>query len=628
MKQDRIVQLVFFGVIALALALYALTVPSGLPWNDSTRLASAYLGETVPLRDMPHPTWGLYVQVFDSAILLSVVVTALAAGLLMLFVNRYFGWRVGAAAAITWLFLPWVWNRAITGQFGVCQVSVGVAGLWALGIALPLVGWMLGPVWRVIKRKFFRMQAETKKAQQKRLRINNLASWVVLELAGVFALVSLALHDYKLGEAASVYARGIVEAAKGRIIVGNGILDEQLLREAKGKSLVLCLREDDAYRRVVLETVKRECPADTNLWIAAQVGVKSFAEVAVRKFPDRFYLMSGSTSTVEDWERRWSAFSPYLGSSDPFVGAGRRLFGYEGNCLANVLAEKDAKTAWKIYRRIYDEVDPGNFSTLVNMSELIRRGYKATPEERKLVQDWLDAFLADASHMRNMREIARASGPVRADPQMIERFESAARQRIAERIAAGEDLEVSPEIMTLVDWNNEMVNAMNAGDIEKAGRIARMILANPDWHTYIPANAIMGTVAAREGDYVASERFFQLATHTTNEVPFIVWNDYAETLQHLGRQDEAEQMLRRAVAASDPTFWRARMGLAKMLVQKAGRTRRVTVVEKGETVERYVPAEDAEKLKAEIRALLSPVITHAPESVREEARKMLREVGR
>jgi len=259
---------------------------------------------------------------------------------------------------------------------------------------------------------------------------------------------------------------------------------------------------------------------------------------------------------------------------------------------------------------------------------MIRRGYKATPAERKFVQDCLDAFLADASHMRHVREIVRASGPIRSDPALVERFESVARQRIAERIAAGEKLAVPPEVMTLADWNNEMVRAMNAGEIEKAGRLARMVLSNPDWHAYIPANAIMGTVAAREGDYVASERFFQLATRMTNNVPCIVWHDYAETLQRLGKADEAERMMRRAVETSDASFWQARWGLAKMLATKAGQTKRVTVVENGEKVDRYVPVTDSAALKSEIRSLLSPVFKHAPEPVCEQARKVLREVVR
>jgi len=598
--------MVFWGAFALALALYAGTAPDGLPWNGSTGLALAYLGEVARLPAMPHPLWGYYVQVLGGPVALSAFAAALAAGFLGALVCRCFGWRFAVCAVLLWTFMPGVWNRAVTGERSICLVSMAVVALWTLNAVL----------WRILKKVRAIRKATSTTTDgdvvgadeiKKSGRRNRIAGWSALGAAGVFALVSPTLHDYTLGEPASVFARGVAEAAAGRIVVLNGVLDGQMARALGSRAddfRTICLRGDEDYRRRLVAWAKSAFPAETNLWVSAQVSPQAFVDSAVKRLPERFYLMNGASTTRTQWEERWRAFEPYLGSSDPFVRTARRLFGYEGNAVANAMLDgRDPKSdAWHLYRRIYDEVDPGNVSALANMCEMIRRGHVVSAEEKRKVQERFEAFLKDANNRKHMREIVRAAGPVRADPELMEELVTAAKKRIVAKIAAGEKVEFAPELLSLVEWNNEMCRLMDRNELVSAGRIARAILSNPKWRAFMPANAVMGSLSAFEGDPVASERFFRVATDTTNRVATVVLNDYADTLMHLGKLDEAEKIARRAVAQSDETVWLARLTLAEVL-------------------ERQDAAAKGEAAKGEIGALLKSVLKHAPEQVRERVRR-------
>jgi len=649
MKRRTVGEILFWGATAGALALYWMTAPDGLPWNPSA---------------ISHPIWRYFVAMAGgNAIVLSCLAAAVSGGLIAAMVNRYLGWRLGVAAALVWIFLPGVWNRAITGERGICLAAMCVVAAWTLNaVAL-----------RVLKkaRKVLAARKSVPNAvggdvlgapsahdeKVKRGKVNRIAGWVALGAAVVFAVVSLTLHDYRYGEAASVFARGVVEAAGVRCIVLSGVCDDQIVREVEREKVkvegqgqhrnfssdsagqhskkgnpplltlasdldlsCISLRNDDAYRTNLVRLVRSAFPSETNLWVAAQVSPKAFVDAAIVKYPDRFYLMNGKSTTFEAWEKRWEAFKPYLESSDPFVREARRMFGYEGNAVGNAICDGEVRgqrsevrqrnlaigaaapltsgqetasplagqrnekgdihcltsdlgpltssTAWQLYKRIYTEIDPGNFSALVNMSEMIRRGHAVSGEEKKKVQEKLEQFFKDANNRKHMRDIARAAGPVRADPALMEKLAAEAKRRIAAKIAAGEKVGVNPEILTLVEWNDEMCQCMDKGELAKAGRIARAILSNPKWRGFIPANAVMGSVASYEGDYVASERFFQVATDTTNKVVSADLNNYADTLMHLGKLDEAEKVARRAVNESSEKFWLARLTLAEVLEKK------------------------------------------------------------
>jgi len=588
-------QIVFLVAAVAALVLYVPTSSAGLPWNQSTHLALAYLGDILPFSEMPYPLWGCCVRLFGGPVALSVTLAALAAGVLAALVNRYFGVRVALSAALTWIFLPAVWNRVIAGHRSVSLVAAAVVAAWLLNVFL------LRLTRRVrLARRLTRMNApaaatgevlgaptshresEVRKAAARWFR--RLSMGVA---AGV-AIVSATSHDYRFGEAASAYAEGVVASAGDRVIVLNGVCDDQIVR-AIGKAggagrgcapawtgSVVFLRNDEVYRTNLTAWVRCRFPAETNLWAAAQVGPSVFVAAATQECPERFWLMNGKSETLAGWSNRWEAFQPYLDSYDPFVRVARRLFAQEANGVANTLldARDDAATsriAWKLYRRIYETVDPGNFSALVNMSEMARRGYKVSRDERKWVQDRLEAFVGRSDNRRRMREIARAAGPVRMEAERIEGLAEEVRRGLVAKISTGEKVECPAEILSLVEWTQEMFALMNTGDVVRAGCIARAILSNPDWRECVPANAVMGTVVASEGDYAASERFFQVAIGVTNRVSPVVFNDYADALMHLGRLDEAEAMARRAIDESEGKCRVARVTLAQIEQKKAAK---------------------------------------------------------
>ena len=103
----------------------------------------------------------------------------------------------------------------------------------------------------------------------------------------------------------------------------------------------------------------------------------------------------------------------------------------------------------------------------------------------------------------------------------------------------------------LIALNNEMIRAHGCGDLAGAERTARKILSQSEWRTFVPANAVMGSVLAQKGEYAAAAAFFEAALSGRGFAPQpVVMNDYADTLRHLGRYAEAEDFARRAIAAS------------------------------------------------------------------------------
>ena len=105
---------------------------------------------------------------------------------------------------------------------------------------------------------------------------------------------------------------------------------------------------------------------------------------------------------------------------------------------------------------------------------------------------------------------------------------------------------------TLIALNNEMIRAHGRGDLAGAEKTARKILSQSEWRTFVPANAVMGSVLAQKGEYAVAAAFFKAALSGKGSAAPqpVVMNDYADTLRHLGRYTEAEAFARRAIAAS------------------------------------------------------------------------------
>lgn len=614
MTRDIIGEIIFWATLAFGLALYFFSAPSGLPWNGSTELALAYGGYVEELPDMAHPVWGYFIQVFGGHyVALSAVAMAVAGGLIGALANRYFGWRFGAAAAIAWIVLPPVWNRAVTGAYG---------SFWAFGIVF--AAWLANAVFLFVTRRArWNMETSRNTAQSELTSsgrftwINRIAAWALLGASAAFAIVSVASHDYTIGEAASAYARATLDEAGDRMVILNGLADDQMIweevrrqgAEGKGKrgegrveSRLICFRNDAAYRTQLVARVRREWPAETNFWIAAQIGPETFADLAIKSHPERMHVMTGQTTTPEKWAARWAAMKPYLGSSDRFIPAMRRAFAYEGNVIGNRLqGEGKLKEAWEVYGRIATEIDRANVSALVNQSEMVRRGYPVGASVRQHIEDAMAELhknLKGAHASKIAAAMVATCGPVMPDSQVMAEYRAEIERRMkeAEKVQKdGGEWEMPERLKSLFELNEKMLKAYDGGDIAAAARIARTILARPEGSGFIPANAVMGTAMSVEGDYVASEAFYRIALAGAQQPP-AVCNDYADTLRHLGRLDEAEKYARMAVAKADGKSWLFELTLAEVL-------------------------RDAGKNPDEMKRLLDQVAQNAPAVLREKVRR-------
>lgn len=564
-KKDLYVSL---GAAVLTAALYFLTSPSGIPYGA------------------------------ELSLYLSIGLAALGSGLVGYLVSRLLGWRVGLSAALLWTTLPPIWYRAISGDKSIFRILGAV-------VVIAVLYYLTKRVIKLFQahREGSKNFVSTKRSDTRRR--NRLISRIVLAVASFVALVALTLHDYRYGKIAEVFAKGIVEAAGERVIILNGAFDKQIVAEIEkhGKGEYVSLTNEEENREKLVEWAKANFPEEEKLWLGARVSPAAFVELALENHKDKFYSMNGSDTTLEAWEKRVEEAMPYFKATDSAAKLVKRHLGFEGNHVANKLADEGKEAeAYKIYERIYGEVDSGNASALINMSELIRRGLKISIDEQRRVKEKLNTFLRDRNNQKRLREIVRAAGPVRADKEMMAKMIEEANKLREEKKAAGEEEKfvLPEEVKSLVEANGAMLKAMDRGDKEAASRIARSILSKPEWRGFIPANAVMGEILAKEGDFAASERFYEVATSTTNRVGVMVYAGYANTLKELNKLDKAEELARKAVSLSDESYWPARIVLVEVLIRKGT---------------------ESPEIKSEVKRLLKQAMRKAPPEIRDQLRR-------
>lgn len=217
-------------------------------------------------------------------------------------------------------------------------------------------------------------------------------------------------------------------------------------------------------------------------------------------------------------------------------------------------------------------------------------GYPATAKEHATIDRGIAEFLSVRMNREHLPEILQQAGPVRRNAEWIANLD--ATRRWVQRADKAADM--PPEVVSMIDLNNAMVKARAEGDRETCERLARQMLSNPFWRNWPVANAVMGDVTARDGDYAASEAYYRIAT-AGGRAPEIVWNNYADTLRHLGRFDEAEKCARRAVESTADNQWIYRLTLAEAL-------------------------RDAGKNPDEARSLVDGVLKYAPRDMHEKIR--------
>ena len=520
-----------------------------------------------------YPILQYWVKFFGDPILMTSIFAAFTSAVIARVTSIYLGWRVGVFTSFLFAFMPGIWNCATRGESWAFPIAIaGIELLFGNAIGL----WVFRKAIAVHTADIEDTGKAFSKEEVIRRRKSGIVSWFLFAAGIIFALASLTFHEFDFGKAAKLYAKDVVDAANGRWIVLSGVANEEIKAELKardGTSPIVELTMDDEYRQKLVKVVTEKFPDDAGLKMAAQVSPSAFVEMAVKKYPDRFYMVAfgGSYEVGEKYDRwlgRWNRAKVYLGvEGDPFIRTMRRAFAYEGNSIGNALREANNHAlAWKTYDLIAHDMETDNLSTLVNMSEMIRRGYEPGEKARKFLKIAMANFFKDKFKAEHAREMVAQSGPVLADEALVKRLKEETLRRIKEMELAGKPLELSHEAKRLLEWNDEMVMALNDGNGVKAGRIARTILSNPKWRNFIPANAVLGSYTCSEGDYQSAEMFFRLAVATTNRIPAVTCNDFSETLRHLGKFEESEMYARKAVESSSPKFWMARMTLAEVLL--------------------------------------------------------------
>ena len=350
MNRESQVKVLLLATLAGAGLLYGLTAADGYPWSASTHWALAWSGVLGELPRRAHPVWGYFVQVFGGHyIAMSVTFAAFACALAAAVVTWHFGWRVGASSALVSVFLPRVWNSAVTGDRFAALLFVAVAAFVVADICC-VTRWLKSI--RVDKRQIDGDKAlVTAVADKGRRKWRRIAAWVVLGASVIFALVSLTQHDYSLGEDATEYAEGVLKDAKGKWVVLSGVADDQFYAAVRDRGLdvvLVSLRRDDIYRRELIRRVRTAFPGEAALLAAAEVSPQEFVAVVRKAHPDLF-VMSDMDRTRQMIEKN--------GHADVLK---RRVLPFEklvewNNEMVRAMDAGDVKTAGAIAREILSQ---------------------------------------------------------------------------------------------------------------------------------------------------------------------------------------------------------------------------------------------------------------------------------
>ena len=353
---------------------------------------------------------------------------AVAAGLVAHGAYMHFGWRVGIAFGVFFTFMPTVWRLATQGRPMAFWLAGAVVFVYVLNLILI----------RIIRKAGF---IKLSKLADK---WGHYAAWGTMVLAFFFFCFSITYHQYRRGYVTAVYAQGLIESAGDRFVVYAGIVDDELDYYGAHKPNV------DAF------------PDDADIAAAAMISQSSLAEVIARKYPSRILVVD----TLERWNARWKAIERFLDVRGEAMGKLlRRRMAFEANAIGNKLQDEgNAKDAWHLYKRIYEDVDRGNVSALLNMSEMLRLGYQTEQRERDLVIGDVERLLKSPIMQQHGPLLVRISGPVRTPIDLLEKVKTAREARIAELKARGEELHLSAEVIEMLENNTRMVEAMQQGD--------------------------------------------------------------------------------------------------------------------------------------------------------------------
>ena len=505
------------------------------------------------------------------ALLFHSLSVALAVAVVVDITGCYFGCRLSLIFGLVSAVLPQMWNAATRGEILAFYLGLGAMVAFVLNLILRFV----------FVRAFWGMKAESSNVStahdyhtvlQGRFD-RGIMAWVVIIIGLAYTALSISTHEYDYGKAAKEFAKGVVASANGRWLILSNIADNEIKAEIRARKAnietVELVRSDD-YRRQLLSRVRKAFPGEGRLVSAAQVSPRAFVNAARKAHPELFQLVMMGNGDVTSWSNRWEAVKGYCTvKGDPFIAKMRRAFAYEGNDIGNRFQERgELDRAWAIYRQVSSEIEPENVSAIINMSGMLRRGYNAGNISKERIQLMVESYFKDRYQAEVLSDLARDNGPVKADVEFIERIRKEREEIIAKLKESGQPIRLTSEAQELIDWNNAMIEAVNKQDAISAARIARSILDDVRWTDFVPANAVLGSVLAHEGDYESAEAFLRKAVAGTNGVPAAVYNDLADVLLHLKKLDEAEFYARRAISQSPESFTLARETLKEILKAK------------------------------------------------------------
>lgn len=302
-----------------------------------------------------------------------------------------------------------------------------------------------------------------------------------------------------------------------------------------------------------------------DLKVAAFLGVNAFVEELSLVEAETNRIAYVWTRELWPWERLtnvWESVKDDVALAsrrDSFYV--RRSFGRMA--MSEAAAMQDAgrvDDAADVYLWTLRDVDPENASAVINLLELVRRGYGFDPETKEMIENFGQALFNERYHVDRLHELVRTGGVVYMPAEDRRR----AFDRLRPQLEAYLKYRRSKDDAKHVLLNARLSDSISKNSKEEVKADAISVLRQD--RDNVLGNGIMGTIAAFDGDYAVSELYLRRAV-SSPAASAAAFNNYAEVLRRMGRFEEAEVNARKAVEIA-PEFWRTHETLADVLLAK------------------------------------------------------------
>lgn len=479
------------------------------------------------------------------------------------------------------------------------QVFVAMAGAWRR-MELPLMGVGAFAVLGIIPAAAVFNFIWTRRFEHRIAQYPFLSGWTLMLVLMVSIVLKVGwLED---GRIAYQLAERIVENSEGKsVVVTDDVFDGILpfLLPENTRVMSMSRDTDPEYGRDLAAWVKSgglklKGEITEDLLFAAELGVRSlldeWSRIDAIGANDAVMTPANYFPTIDKWEEA-CALVKNMRHREPHGRRIRLLLGSTGvdfACRALVRGDRDA--AWKLFMRVADEVDPENISALINLNDMLAKGYQASDGVKKLLAARLRNEQRRLNTLERVRRAVAASGRIHLDAETKARYQAllkgakpaAQAVRLVEAIhEAAKDRESTYKARELLHqaFDDDAVRIesvsrliisldMTLGDRKSAEQDAFKVLRKNcrDAH----ANAIIGLLRAEEGDYAMAERYL-LRAAARPDAPVAAFNDLAEVYSRTGRHAEALKMAEMAIG-KDPLNWHCRQTQMEVAM-RAGKLR-------------------------------------------------------